>query len=138
MPGFYKSTAVRLLHESNISVERLTHVLGCSQHEMSVALNGPHAVPELQIVIAALVQQPQSVIWPRLYTEAQVLKPEATVLRRPVRPTQWRLSQRSHADIVCMLISCGQAKAIRLIPAIVPRSARPRSLPPLISFRKTA
>lgn len=142
MPGFSKSPAVEALHKAGISVERLTHVLGCSQSEMSTAVNGSHrAVPHIQETIAILVGRSRADLWPRFYDEDDTLRPGIVVLARPLRPTAWQTNVVSHAEIVRRLIACGQGHAIRLLPIKMGqgvRSLRLRSLPPLIPLRRAA
>lgn len=101
MPGFSKSQAVKALHDAGISVERLTHVVGCSQHEMSTALQATHrAVPHLHKVIAALVGMPLSDLWPRFYDESSSLRPGVLSLDRARHPASWRARIVPHDEIV--------------------------------------
>lgn len=142
MPGHSKSPAVKALHAAGVSVERLVHVLGCSQSEMSTALRAHHrCVPEIQTVIAAVTGREPADLWPRFYERDGTLRDGAAVLERPARPSSWHLSQMTHAEIVARLQACGQGGAIRLLPvgrspgATAPQTPRPRSLPPLIPRR---
>lgn len=142
MPGFSKSPAVRALHDAGISVERLTHLLGCSQHEMSTALQASHrAVPHLHATIAALVNRPLCELWPRFYDDGAGLRAGVIVLARPVRATPWQAGALSHDQIAQRLMACGQGGAIRLLPVEMTTmrpaqiAMRLRSLPPLIALR---
>ncbi|SFD72471.1 Predicted transcriptional regulator, lambda repressor-like DNA-binding domain [Bosea sp. CRIB-10] len=133
-----KANVVAALHEAGLSAERVAIVLGCSASEWNTALhcNG-RAVPRVQSAVAALTGRSPNELWPNHYDGSGALRPGVEIYR-PGKPNSRNPERASIEQTVALLRACGHGSAIRLIPVVVPRSARPRSLPPLISVQKAA